>query len=246
MTLRTALTTLLVSLMACPLAAQKPIKTVTPDEALKHKGKVVNVCGIVLEAIPTEQGGKVYFANNKGEAIWAMPIHDLASRMNELRGSRVCAYGRAYWNLTGLGIDTERIELVASREATLPEIAADVEKSKKRFPWEAVVAAAVVGAATIGAATSSGTTYYAPVELPPPVVTGSSVGSLWIDTVSGDGSVVVLSDGSVWAVDLMDQLRTSLWLPVQRVTISSGRVYGQFLLIRQGVRTETATVTRVR
>ena len=248
---------LVLLVLATPVYAQKPVKMMSPDEALKHRGKWVKVCGIVRDAAPTEKGGKLYYVNAKGEAIWAAPILDLASRMSELPGAQVCTYGRTYWNLEGLGIDTERVEFMASRAqvappqtltASSPKPASTpvVERPKKRVPWGAIVAAAVVGAAALTAAQGSGTTYYAPPDTTAPVPPTFASSSLWIDTVSSDGSVIVLSDGSVWSVEFLDQLRTSLWLPVQRVTIASGSRYGQFLLIRQGVRTETATVTRVR
>jgi hypothetical protein len=115
--MRKALAVLLVLAVTSPLHAQKPIKTVSPDEALKHRKKWVNVCGIVREAANTDKGGKLYFESASGEAIWASPILDLATRVNELPGARVCAYGRVYWNLEGLGIDTERVEFVAANDA---------------------------------------------------------------------------------------------------------------------------------
>jgi hypothetical protein len=35
----------------------------------------------------------------------------------------------------------------------------------------------------------------------------------WIDTVSDDGTIVILEDGSVWRIDGVDAIDTQLWLP---------------------------------
>ncbi len=40
---------------------------------------------------------------------------------------------------------------------------------------------------------------------------------LWIERVSGNGAILVLSDGSVWRVDPVDQVTSSIWLPVTDV-----------------------------
>lgn len=39
----------------------------------------------------------------------------------------------------------------------------------------------------------------------------------WIDSVSSDGSIVKLEDGSVWQVDAGDTVDSSLWLPVSDI-----------------------------
>lgn len=36
----------------------------------------------------------------------------------------------------------------------------------------------------------------------------------WIQSVSSDGRIVVLEDGSVWEVDPGDRIDSMLWLPV--------------------------------
>jgi hypothetical protein len=119
------------------------------------------------------------------------------------------------------------------------------EQPRKKFPWGALIAGAVVGAAAIGAATSSGTTYAAPVELPPAVVS-PYVRTYSIDSVSRGGEVLVLSDGSAWAVEWRDQFRAAMWGPVQRVSIVDGSRYGQYVLVRDGAYPETITVTSIR
>jgi hypothetical protein len=35
----------------------------------------------------------------------------------------------------------------------------------------------------------------------------------WIETVSDDGTIVILEDGSVWRIDDVDAIDTQLWLP---------------------------------
>lgn len=35
----------------------------------------------------------------------------------------------------------------------------------------------------------------------------------WVDSVSNDGQIVKLEDGSIWAVDAIDAIDSSLWLP---------------------------------
>lgn len=40
----------------------------------------------------------------------------------------------------------------------------------------------------------------------------------WVDSVSSNGEIVVLDDGTVWSIDLGDQVDTSLWLPMTDIT----------------------------
>jgi hypothetical protein len=41
----------------------------------------------------------------------------------------------------------------------------------------------------------------------------------WISSVSSDGEIVTLEDGSVWQVDSIDRIDTALWLPTEDVVI---------------------------
>ena len=47
--------------------------------------------------------------------------------------------------------------------------------------------------------------------------TSSCDDGLWIDRVSGNGAILVLSDGSVWRVDPVDQVTSSIWPPITDV-----------------------------
>ncbi len=46
----------------------------------------------------------------------------------------------------------------------------------------------------------------------------------WIDSVSSDGKVLKLEDGSVWLVDDVDTVISSLWLPTTEVIICSSKI----------------------
>jgi hypothetical protein len=39
----------------------------------------------------------------------------------------------------------------------------------------------------------------------------------WIDSVSSDGRIIILEDGSVWEVDSLDRIDSSLWLPMSEI-----------------------------
>lgn len=39
----------------------------------------------------------------------------------------------------------------------------------------------------------------------------------WIDSVSSDGTIVKLEDGSVWEVDAVDAIDSALWLPISDI-----------------------------
>lgn len=39
----------------------------------------------------------------------------------------------------------------------------------------------------------------------------------WIKSVSSDGEIVVLEDGSVWQVDSTDAIDSALWLPTTNI-----------------------------
>lgn len=46
----------------------------------------------------------------------------------------------------------------------------------------------------------------------------------WIDKVSDDGQIVLLEDGSVWAVDPGDEIDTALWLPTTSIIVCHGKL----------------------
>ena len=39
----------------------------------------------------------------------------------------------------------------------------------------------------------------------------------WIDSVSDDGGIVILEDGSVWEIDPANRIDSMLWLPVSEI-----------------------------
>ncbi|MDX9834326.1 MAG: hypothetical protein RBT36_03830 [Desulfobulbus sp.] len=39
----------------------------------------------------------------------------------------------------------------------------------------------------------------------------------WIESVTSDGRIVILEDGSVWEVDPIDRIDSMLWLPVSEI-----------------------------
>ncbi len=39
----------------------------------------------------------------------------------------------------------------------------------------------------------------------------------WVKSVSSDGEIVVLEDGSVWQVDGVDAIYSALWLPTTNI-----------------------------
>jgi len=44
----------------------------------------------------------------------------------------------------------------------------------------------------------------------------------WIKSISDDGSIIILEDGSVWQVDDIDQIYSALWLPIEEVIVCKG------------------------
>ena len=41
----------------------------------------------------------------------------------------------------------------------------------------------------------------------------------WIDSVSSNGAIVTLEDGSMWDISTLDQIDTALWLPITDITV---------------------------
>ena len=46
----------------------------------------------------------------------------------------------------------------------------------------------------------------------------------WIDSVSNDGEIVKLEDGSIWKVDSIDTIDSSLWLPITDIVVCNGKL----------------------
>lgn len=46
----------------------------------------------------------------------------------------------------------------------------------------------------------------------------------WIDSVSDDGQIIKLEDGSVWEVDPVDAIYSMLWLPTTEIVICDGKL----------------------
>lgn len=63
----------------------------------------------------------------------------------------------------------------------------------------------------------------------PPTATGKPRGGdcesgHWIQAVEGDGKIIKLEDGSLWEVDDVDAVTTSIWLPVSEVIVCDGKM----------------------
>lgn len=41
----------------------------------------------------------------------------------------------------------------------------------------------------------------------------------WIQSIAGNGEIIKLEDGSIWQVDGVDKVTSSIWLPVSNITI---------------------------
>ena len=39
----------------------------------------------------------------------------------------------------------------------------------------------------------------------------------WIDSVSSDGGIIKLEDGSIWQVNVIDRITSTLWLPISDI-----------------------------
>lgn len=46
----------------------------------------------------------------------------------------------------------------------------------------------------------------------------------WVQSVSSDGAIVILEDGSVWEIDPADQVDTALWLPTTNIVACDGKL----------------------
>jgi len=57
-----------------------------------------------------------------------------------------------------------------------------------------------------------------------PDATGGCASGHWIEAVEGDGKVIKLEDGSIWEVDDIDTVTTSIWLPISEVVLCAGKM----------------------
>jgi len=48
--------------------------------------------------------------------------------------------------------------------------------------------------------------------------------NLLINEVQDGGKLIVLSDGSKWAVDIVDSIHSALWIPMDKVEVSSSKL----------------------
>ena len=46
----------------------------------------------------------------------------------------------------------------------------------------------------------------------------------WIEAVEGGGKIIKLENGSLWEVDAVDTVTTSIWLPVSAVVVCDGKM----------------------
>jgi len=46
----------------------------------------------------------------------------------------------------------------------------------------------------------------------------------WVESVSDDGEIVKLEDGSIWEVDGADTIDSALWLPTTEIVVCDGRL----------------------
>lgn len=60
----------------------------------------------------------------------------------------------------------------------------------------------------------------------------------WIEAIEGDGKIIRLEDGTIWEVDDIDTITTSIWLPISEVVVCHGKIIN----VDDG---ETAEVTPV-
>lgn len=57
-----------------------------------------------------------------------------------------------------------------------------------------------------------------PVSSAPSAYTGTS-GGHWIKSKADNGGIIILEDGSMWEINSIDRIDTSLWLPISNVTV---------------------------
>jgi len=57
----------------------------------------------------------------------------------------------------------------------------------------------------------------------------------WIRSKANDGALIVLEDGSMWEIQLLDRIDTALWLPITNVTalVASSAIECRYTLINK-------------
>lgn len=109
---------------------------------------------------------------------------------------------------------------------------------------EAVLARAAASAASRPPSSGAANVPRIPAPLPrastpiaaPRVAVPVAGGGHWVDSVTGDGEVVVLEDGSIWLVDAVDRIDTSVWVMTDDVVVVELRAPGRCLLINTSSR----------
>ena len=59
---------------------------------------------------------------------------------------------------------------------------------------------------------------------PQVTTTSSCEAEHWVETVTDDGHIVKLEDGSIWEIDLADRVTVSLWLPTTDIVMCSDKL----------------------
>jgi hypothetical protein len=94
---------------------------------------------------------------------------------------------------------------------TLATLALDVLESREKNPAALRLSERVAHMAKTGAWGS-------------PAVTAGCEDGHWVQSKASDGEIIVLEDGSVWEIDVVDRLETFLWLPTEAVAICGQRL----------------------
>jgi hypothetical protein len=55
-------------------------------------------------------------------------------------------------------------------------------------------------------------------------ITGGCESGHWVESVSDDGAIVKLEDGSAWEVEATDTVDSALWLPTTEIVVCDGRL----------------------
>lgn len=83
---------------------------------------------------------------------------------------------------------------------------------------EQVIAVAAAEARTTSASPKD------PAPSSPRSGSGSCESGHWIDSVEGDGKIIRIEDGSMWEVDDIDTIYSSLWLPISEVIVCGSKM----------------------
>lgn len=61
--------------------------------------------------------------------------------------------------------------------------------------------------------------FTAPSQNQPPHKPSGCEDGHWIQSIAGNGEIIQLEDGSIWHVDSIDTVTSSIWLPISNITI---------------------------